>query len=426
MKAHSVATTGLISIFSIILSAVIMALGNGLMFAYVPFVLATSALPDWVAGTAVSLIALGGLVGCLITGPLIRRVGHARVFACFAGVIIVAAALIGFGLNASTWLASRTLYGIASSGVFIVMQSWINHASANSWRGNAMALFYMSYIIGLGVGALLMGYLPIEGNFAPMLTAFFAASAILPVGLTRLPNPPPPARVSIDIVRFWRSSPVGLIGILASGGLSMLVQGFTPIYAAQSGLGQKDVGTLMFCMQLGMIFVQYPMGYLSDRIDRRYVLIATCLLTTLAAGIVLQLDFAGFLVAAIIFGLWGGATETVYSVAHAHANDRADPDDYVPLASTLLVAWSASAFVGPAIVTALTPFFGQQLFIHAVVAIAIAYAIFVTVRVRMRGGVEAAEAETFELVSSQVPNASALVNPDLGNPAAEEIKPAGV
>ncbi len=188
---------------------------------------------------------------------------------------------------------------------------------------------------------------------------------ILPIGLTRLPTPPAPAKVSIDIPMVWRSSPVAFIGVLAAGGLSMVVQGFTPIYAAANQVSQGDVANLMFVMQLGLIAIQYPMGTLSDRIDRRLVLIATCLLIVAAGFFALSATFSNLLLLMLVFALFAGAVETVYSIANAHANDRTDPADFVPLASTMLVAWSAAATLVPMLVTLLTPVFGPRTFIYA-------------------------------------------------------------
>ncbi|PDT86249.1 MFS transporter [Sinorhizobium sp. BJ1] len=400
--------SSLLSIASIVTSMTAVAIGNGMMLAYVPFVLTRSAAPDWVPGAAVTAIAFGGLIGCVLAGPLIRRVGHARAFSCSMALVILAAVLISLGVHPILWIFARALYGAAANTNFIITQSWLNHASDNHWRGKAMALFYMAYVIGLGAGAWLFGRIPVEGNFAPIVTIFFTALAILPIGLTRLPTPPAPGKVSIDIAMAWRNSPVAFIGVLASGGLSMLVQGFTPIYAAANAMTQKDVATLMFIMQFGLLVIQYPMGALSDRIDRRIVLIATCALIVAAGFAALVVSFDSLPLLLLAFALFAGAVETVYSIANAHANDRTDPADFVPLASTMLVAWSAAATLVPMLVTLLTPAFGPQLFIYATMTVAVLYAAFVLVRLRLRERVPPQQCETFELRSAQVPNAGAL------------------
>ncbi|MDX0421934.1 MFS transporter [Sinorhizobium medicae] len=400
--------SSLLSIASIVASMTSVAVGNGMMLAYVPFVLTRSTAPDWVAGAAVTAIAFGSLIGCLMGGSLIRRVGHARAFSCSMALVILAALTISLGVHPLLWVVARGLYGIAASMNFIITQSWLNHVSENHRRGRAMALFYMAYVIGLGAGAWLFGQIPSEGNLAPVITIFFTALAILPIGLTRLPTPPAPARVSIDIPMVWRISPVAFVGVLASGGLSMLVQGFTPIYAAANSVSQKDVAALMFVMQFGLLFIQYPLGALSDRTDRRIVTVVTCALVIAAGFAALAVSFDNLILLMLVFAIFAGAVETVYSIANAHANDRTEPADFVPLASTMLIAWSASATLVPMLVTLLTPAFGERTFIYATMTVALLYALFVLVRLLSRERVPPELCESFEFKSAQVPNAAAL------------------
>lgn len=401
--------SSLLSITALVVSMTFVAIGNGIMFAYVPFVLSRAGSAAWFPGAAVTAVAFGGLIGCVLAGPLIRRVGHARAFSCSMALVILSGLLISLGVNPIIWVLARGLYGVAGNINFIIAQSWLNHASENHWRGKAMSLFYMAYVIGIGLGAWLFGFMPADGNLAPIIVIFFTTLAILPIGLTRLPTPPAPARVSVDIPMAWRNSPVAFVGVLASGGLSMVVQGFTPIYAAANAIDQKDIALLMFVMQFGLIFIQYPLGALSDRIDRRVVMIATCVIIAVMAVAALGVSFANLVLLMVVFAVWAGAIETVYSIANAHANDRTDPADFVPLASTLLVAWSTAATVVPLLVTVLTPALGQQTFIYAAMAVAAAYGLFVLSRLKARETVPVAERESFEIRSAQVPNAGALV-----------------
>jgi len=415
LNGHTVEKASPFSIASILVSMTLAAVGSGIMLAYVPFILTKSAAP-WAAGAAVTAVAFGGLVGCLVGGPLIKRVGHARLFACSMAIVVISAVLIGADLPTYVWIFARGLYGAAANVNFIIAQSWLNHAASNEWRGRAMSFFYMAYVLGLGCGAWVFGQVPADGNLAPLAVIFFTALAILPIGLTRLPNPPPPASVSVNIRMAWRISPVGLIGVLASGGLSMLVQGFTPIYAASNKVSQADVALMMFVMQTGLLFIQYPLGILSDRIDRRYVLVITCVLIVAAGFAALFVSFQTMAVLMLVFLLFAGSVETVYSIANAHANDRADPGDFVPLSSTLLVAWSAAATVVPLGVTLLTPAFGQHTFIYAVMMVAVAYAAYVLWRLKERQAVPMDERENFGIRSAQMPNATVLTEPGTEKP----------
>lgn len=271
-----------------------------------------------------------------------------------------------------------------------------------------MSFFYMTYVIGLGFGALILGQLPEASNIAPVVAIIFCSAAILPVSLTRLPIPPAPASVKIDLALAWRNSPVAFVGILAAGALSTAVQSFTPVYAAVNGVSQETIASLMFVMALGLLFVQYPLGALSDRIDRRIVLVLTCIIIAVAGFFALGVSFTSFALLLVVFSVLAGSAETVYSIASAHANDRADPSYFVPLASTLLIAWSISATIIPLGISALTPVFGPKTFLYAAIAVAIAYAIFTALRLRTRPPEPPKERDGFEIRTAQVPDADAL------------------
>ncbi len=401
-------TTSPFAVTSIILSMGLLAVGNGLLFAYIPVKLAVEGFAPWVAGTMITALAAGGLAGCLFTGPLIRRVGHARVFASLAALVIPSVLLIALGAEPVLWCAARALYGFAMSGLFIVSQSWLNDACENDWRGRVIAIFYMTYVLSIGAGGFLLKFVSLDGPQGPLLGIFFVTLAILPVGLTRLRTPPPPEAVSVAIGAVWKISPVGLVGLLTVGGLTMLVQGFAPIYAAAEGYDKDEIALLLFLMQFGMIGVQFPLGAISDRTDRRYVLIAAALIVIASAAVAAQLSGTGLLWLIVVFAIWSGATESIYAVANAHANDRADPQYYVSLSSTLLVAWSVSGLVLPGLATALTQALGPQAFMYVAMAIAALYAGFVAYRVTRREPVPEADHEPYQPISAQLPHTAEL------------------
>ncbi len=393
----------LVAVASVIVSMACAAVGNGLMFAYIPVRLGLSGFdPTW-AGLILTGLSAGGIAGCLLTGLLVRRVGHARAFMIFSALIVLSNASIGAGIQPVLWIAARALYGFAICGMFIVGQSWLNDAVANSVRGRVMAIFYVSYIVGLGVGSWLMGLLDISGASIPLIGIAFTALSILPVGLTRLPPPPPPERASVAFARAWAISPVGVAGMLAVGGLSMMIAGFAPIHATASGFSQSQVATLMFAMPLGTLIFQLPFGWVSDRIDRRYVLVAASLLVVvagIAAGI---FDGSALPLMIVIYMVWSGASESIYSLSSAHANDRATKDDLVALSSTMLFAWSVSGFIVPAVGTALTAVFGTAAFMAIAIVIGAAFSVFVVVRIARNPAVPADETGSFAPMTAQVP-----------------------
>ncbi len=188
-----------IAVTSIILSMGLVAVGSGLLHSYIPLKLAREGFEPWVAGAVLTVLSLGGLAGCVLTGPLVRRVGHARVFALLAATVTLSILLITLETAPLPWMLSRAIYGFAVAGLFIVSQSWLNDACENQWRGRIIAIFYMTYILGIGSGSFLLRFISLEGPQGPLLGIFFTTLAILPVGLTRLRTPPPPEAVAVAI-----------------------------------------------------------------------------------------------------------------------------------------------------------------------------------------------------------------------------------
>ena len=408
--AASARETPVVAIAGVIVSMLLVAVGNGLMFAYIPVRLGAAGLPPTWAGSILTGLSLGGIAACFLTGPMVRRVGHARAYMTFSAFIVLSHALVAVGVDPWLWLAARGLYGFAICGLFIVAQSWLNDAVANRIRGRIMATFYVAYVVGLGLGSLTRTAIDAMGNGAPVMAIVFAALSIVPVGLTTLRPPPPPAVASPALGRAWRISPVGVAGMMAVGGLSMMVAGFAPIHATASGFSKDEVAWLLVCMEIGTILFQLPFGWISDRTDRRFVLVATSLLVACAGIVASQTQGAPYLAIVLVFVVWSGSTESIYSISNAHANDRAGQEDLVGLSSAMLFAWSISGFIIPALATVLTAFFGTQAFMYVAVAIAVGFAGFVVARIRQAPGVRGPSGG-FSPMSAQAPVAADLAYP---------------
>jgi MFS family permease len=396
-------STPAVAIASVVVAMALLAIGNGLMFAYIPVRLGAGGFaPTWAGGILTGLSA-GGIAGCLLTAPLVRRVGHARAYMVLSALIVLANATMGAGVYPVLWIVARALYGFAICGLFVVAQSWLNDVVGNSIRGRVMAIFYVSYVVGSGVGSYLLSFVDIATTQAPLIGIVFTALSILPVGLTRLRQPPPPEGASVALRRAWQISPVGMAGMLTIGGLSMMIAGFAPIHATAKGYSQQEVATLLFVMPLGTLLFQLPFGWISDRTDRRYVLMAASALVVLAGLAASRFDGSTLAVLLVIYVVWSGASESIYSLSSAHANDRAAKNDLVTLSSSMLFAWSLSGFLVPGIGTLLTAVYGTQSFMYVAIVIAAAFCIFVGWRMSRAGAVPPDETGSFAPMSAQAP-----------------------
>ncbi|RWH33651.1 MAG: MFS transporter, partial [Mesorhizobium sp.] len=202
---------------------------------------------------------------------------------------------------------------------------------------------------------------------------------------------------SVALGQAWRISPVGVVGMLAVGGLSMIISGFAPIHATAKRYSQAEVALLLSAMPVGTLILQIPLGWLSDRTDRRYVLAVAASLLAIA------FDGGALMALVAIYLIWDGASESIYSLSSAHAADRARKEELLALSSSLLFAWSLSGFIVPGIVTALSAVFGTETFIYVGIAIASAFCLFVLWRVFAARPMPAAATGSFAPMSAQTP-----------------------
>lgn len=383
-SANSQQSNQLLRVSGIITSMAFMAFGNGLMFAYVPLRLAKLGYAPDVAGWVLTAMAIGGLIGCFAAAPLVRQVGHARTFMTLAASTILSHGLLTFTEHAGIWALARMIYGGGVTGLFIVSQSWLNDAVPCKMRGHITSVFYMVYVLSIGIGGYLIAWLPLGGTQAPVLAIIFVAAAIISTGVTQLSAPPPPTHARVSLPSVWTISPVGLTGAFVVGGLTMLVQGFSPIFMQAEGYDAAAIGVFLLLIQLGMIVVQLPLGIASDRVDRRIVLCVAAVMVAIMSLTALAVPDANLYVLIVIFAIWAGATETVFSVSNAHANDRSPPEYLVAVSSTMMFAWSISGVLIPAFSSFLSSYLGHRAFMGVAAGLAVSFTAFVIVQMLRR------------------------------------------
>ncbi len=403
-----------IAMSGIIISMMMLAAATGIAFAYIPITLSNSGFEPWIASAMFPAISFGGLLGCLVVGYLLRLSGHARVFMSVYALIIWSFLIILLTDDPYIWIFARALYGFGTNGAFIVAQSWLHDACTDDNRGRVITTFYVSYVVSLGFGSFSIGYIDVASNVPMALCVGLVTLAILPVGLTRLRQPEPPEGFNIQVRKLWKLSPVGLMGMLCVGGLTMTLQGFAPIYAGELDYSPSDIGLLLLVMQMGLLVVQLPMGAASDRVDRRYILLIVALLSTIFGifAIITESNL-NFIWLIIMFALWSGSIETIYSVSSALANDRADPKHYVFLSSTLMIVWSAGAFIIPLMSTVLLNFLPVKMFMWLLLILSGVFAIFVALRIFVREAAPQEDMENFQYATAQVVNTGEYYNPEM-------------
>ena len=298
-------------------------------------------------GLTMSVYFIGFCIGTFRSGPLINRVGHIRSFAAF-GAIASASTLCFVLVNHPwAWLIARLVMGASIAGMFVVAESWLNNRASNEARGTVLAIYIMIGYLAAAIGQQALPWSnPAEANLF-LLVAIFLSLAVVPVSLTRATHPDPVPSPRLDLRRLLFTSPAAVTGCFAAGLAIGALWGLGPIYARDIGLSVNQVAMFMSAALVGGLLFQLPIGRLSDRLDRRGVLLGTTLLGGLTAiGLALgpALPFPALLGA--IF-LYYGFTSTLYPLSLAYANDYLEHDDVVTMGSGFVLAFSVGAALGP-------------------------------------------------------------------------------
>ncbi len=338
----------------------VLMLGAGLQSTLLGLRATLEGFPAPVIGVVMSCYYIGYVLGTVIAPYLLRQVGHIRVFAALAAVASVAILIQGGFVNPVAWGAMRLISGMCFAGIYVVAESWINDRASRANRGRLFAVYMLVLYGGLGAAQFLL----IASNpLTPipfMLVSVLISLAMVPIVLSAqaLPDRALPRKVRLP--ELYRNSPLGVVGVTLSGVISAIIFSMGPVYARLRGLETSGVATFMAVSILAAVVTQYPVGRLSDHMDRRTVIAMVCTLATLVAGSIVafpQMPHAVFLALAALFS---GLVLTLYSLSVSHVNDKLEPAQMVAASSALLLINGVAAALGPILLGSLIAAFGPQ------------------------------------------------------------------
>ena len=331
----------------LLIAAGILLGGNGLQGTLVALRGAIEGFSPATIGFMGTAYFAGFLLGCLAITRILKSVGHVRAFAALAALASSGTLVLVLVIDPWTWSAMRFLTGFCFAGLFTVMESWLNSGVRNEDRAQVLGVYR---IIDLGSVTGAQFLIPVfgAGGFAIFaIMSIMITLSLVPVSLGDRSNPAPPEDVKLDLSRAWRISPLAAIGCIAVGVTNSAFRTLSPVYAEQIGMSVTDVVTFVSVSIIGGAVIQYPLGYLSDRWDRRSILLGTSICAMLAALVLASLagsDPTFNFVAVFVFGSFA---MPMFSLSAAHANDRAERSEFVLVNAALMLFYSIGAIVGP-------------------------------------------------------------------------------
>ncbi len=371
-------------------------------------------LEEWstfVTGTVMAAYYAGFVVGSIVAPALVKRVGHIRVFAALTATAAATILVQGVFVGEWQWGLLRAVSGVCFAGIYVVAESWLNDRADRHSRGVLLATYMVIIYVGLGAGQFLLNLASPAGFELFILIGVLISLAVVPMALTaqRAPEFSLPRRVSFR--ELLAISPLGAVGALFSGTTAGTLFSLGPVYAASSALDMAGVSAFMASSILPAVALQIPLGRLSDRVDRRSVLIAISVFAAIAAAAAGRIG-AGSPLFFFAVAAYGGLSLTTYAVCLAHVNDHLQPAQMVAASATVLLANGIGSVLGPVIVSAAMQLQSPGAFFAAIVVLHTTFALYATWRKRKSDAVPSPEKTRFVGAPPQVAPTGRLAAPE--------------
>ena len=396
-------------IAALLAGVALLMLGNGLFLTLVPLRADLEGFgAAWIGAIGAAYFA-GFVIGCYLVPPLVTQVGHIRVYAAVAALGAIVPLLHVLAPTPVAWIVFRVVLGLCLSGLYMVIESWLNGASTRRSRGTVFSFYMAIHLAAVTAGQYLILVAPPDGTELFQMATILFALAVIPVCLTRAPSPPLPVKARPDLGKLWRNSQVAVVGCMTNGMANGAVWSLAPIYAKNLGLSLTGIAVFVSLAIVGGAFVQYPLGRLSDRLpDRRWLIAALCAVAA-GAGLVLLMATGLPLEAAYVaYFLFGAAAFSIYGFSVAHANDHADPGDFVEISAGLLVIFGVGAVTGPLLASALMEALGPRHLFLFTGTLHAGVALWTVWRMRQRDAIAPEDRENYVPMVRTSPNAFAF------------------
>lgn len=320
---------------------------------------------------------VGFLFGSQLTPNMIRRVGHVRVFAALGSLVSACLILYAAWTNPYFWFLLRIIVGFCFSGIYVVAESWLNDSSSNETRGQTLSAYLIVQMMGIVLAQAVLNFADPSGYMLFIIISVVVSLSFAPILLSVSPAPQFQTSKRMTLSQLWSISPLGVVGQFFLGAIFAALFGMASVYGTERGLTVKDISLFVAAIYFGGMILQYPIGWVSDRMDRRVLIFIVCSIGTFfsfAAN--LSDSFIWLLIVAFIIG---GVSNPLYSLYIAYTNDYLEHDDMASASGGLIFLTGIGAIFGPSIVGWLLDEYGAASyfwFIGSVMAIMGSYALY--------------------------------------------------
>jgi MFS family permease len=349
-------------------------LGNGFFGTFISLRVPIEHFGATAAGLVLSSYFAGFTLGALLCSRIIERVGHIRAYAAFAGLAVAATAAMPLLVGPLSWMVLRGVIGFGCAGLFVATESWLNAKAEPASRGRVFATYMVGTFVALAIGQLLIARAEVEATSPFMIVIILFAAALMMVSATRAEQPTATSAPFLSYRQLTQAAPIATFGSVLSGLIGGAFYALVPAWMQGEGIQRSTIALFMLAAVLGGLAFQIPIGWLSDRFDRRLVLVGLALGF---AGTAVALPLLPRSLSVVLPGaaILGGFMSTLYPVCVAHAHDCMPSDRVVAVSSQLILVSGIGSVIGPLLGTTVMARFGIYGLFHLMTAAAILLAV---------------------------------------------------
>ncbi|MEM9602129.1 MAG: MFS transporter [Pseudomonadota bacterium] len=349
-----------VSFFALMVSVALLQLSSG----GISPLDALSGLQSGFSSTQVGLLGsahfIGFFAGCWWAPRLMGAVGHARAFATCAACGAIGAIAHPLWIDPAFWAVLRVMTGLCIAGCYTVIEAWLHASVDNETRGRALGSYRFVDLTMSMLAQLLIGVLPAASYVSYNLLAILCCAALFPLMVSRARAPATPEAPRLRPLAAFRLSPLGVAGVVVAGVTTASFRMVGPVYGQQVGLGAGETGLFLAAFVLGGAAAQFPVGWLADLYDRRWVLIWLSVAALVACALTVVFGTRNVVWVFGTAAFFGLVTFPIFSVASAHANDFAAAESLIELSASLMFWYGIGAIASPLIASVLIDSYGPS------------------------------------------------------------------
>ncbi|MCB1452818.1 MAG: MFS transporter [Rhizobiaceae bacterium] len=399
------------SILALLMGTAFLLAGSGLHGLLLPLRGQAEGFSTTTLGLLGTAWSVGFVAGCFLAPRLVKRVGHVRAFGAFAASGAIIALLSGILVGEIVWIALRVLTGFVMAGAFMIIESWLNERSTNETRGTVFGLYMMVTYGAIMGGQLVVAAGDVTAATLFMMTGILFCLSLIPTAVSTAVTPKPLAEVSLDLPGLYRNSPIAFAACFLVGVANGAWGTLGAVYGARVGISTAQIALMMSLVVVAGAVAQLPVGRLSDRTDRRYVLAGAAAGAAVFAILIVLIAPTSGTVILTMTALYGTMAYILYSIAVAHANDHAPAEDFVKVSGGLLLLYGGGTMVGPLVAAPLMDYVSSEGIFLATAWAHLTLAGYAILRISRRAPVPVDEREAFKTLPAEravTPNAVML------------------